>query len=178
MKHQSKCWSLNSELKCTLILQSLFRWSRPSQVNGALEFYSIYLSHDGAEPILAYNSSELFEDHTLRNLTPGTAYTVTLAVSSSLLSSFHWRCHIYLHINVLVCVCSCKGLHRRWVHVKPSQPGSDWGEHTRGCPSATGHPFVPTCCQRQLATSWFFQVPNVCRRVCRYSNKHSHKYIT
>ncbi|KAA8595473.1 hypothetical protein FQN60_010764, partial [Etheostoma spectabile] len=57
----------------------LVEWSRPSQVNGALEFYSIFLSHDGAVPVLAYNSSKLFEDHTLRNLTPGTAYTITLA---------------------------------------------------------------------------------------------------
>ncbi|TDH17235.1 hypothetical protein EPR50_G00006290 [Perca flavescens] len=56
----------------------LVEWSRPSQVNGVLEFYSILLSHDGAVPVLAYNSSELFEDHTLRNLTPGTAYTITL----------------------------------------------------------------------------------------------------
>uniref|UniRef100_A0A3P8RYW1 Usherin n=1 Tax=Amphiprion percula TaxID=161767 RepID=A0A3P8RYW1_AMPPE len=54
-------------------------WSRPSQTNGVLEFYSIFLSHDGAEPVLAYNSSELLEDHTLRNLTPGTTYTITLA---------------------------------------------------------------------------------------------------
>ncbi|XP_044201958.1 usherin [Thunnus albacares] len=57
----------------------LVEWSRPSQVNGVLEFYSIFLSHGGLEPVLAYNSSGLFEDHTLRNLTPGTAYTVTLA---------------------------------------------------------------------------------------------------
>uniref|UniRef100_UPI0037E7E888 usherin n=1 Tax=Semicossyphus pulcher TaxID=241346 RepID=UPI0037E7E888 len=57
----------------------LVEWSRPSQVNGVLEFYSLFLSHDGADPLLAYNSSELFEDHTLRNLTPGTAYTITLA---------------------------------------------------------------------------------------------------
>uniref|UniRef100_A0A672FK37 Usher syndrome 2A (autosomal recessive, mild) n=1 Tax=Salarias fasciatus TaxID=181472 RepID=A0A672FK37_SALFA len=54
-------------------------WSRPTQINGVLEFYSIFLSHDGAEPVLAYNSSELFEDCTLRNLTPGTTYTITLA---------------------------------------------------------------------------------------------------
>lgn len=67
--------------ECIVIVLSLFRWSRPSQVNGALEFYSIFLSHDGAEPVLAYNSTELFEDHTLRNLTPGTYYTITLAVS-------------------------------------------------------------------------------------------------
>ncbi|XP_047436500.1 usherin [Mugil cephalus] len=54
-------------------------WSRPSQINGVLEFYSIFLSRDGAEPVLAHNTSELFEDHTLRNLTPGTAYTITVA---------------------------------------------------------------------------------------------------
>ncbi|XP_068597953.1 usherin [Brachionichthys hirsutus] len=57
----------------------LVEWSRPSQVNGVLEFYSIFLSLDGADPVVAYNSSELLEDHTLRNLTPGTAYTITLA---------------------------------------------------------------------------------------------------
>lgn len=59
-----------------------FRWTRPSQVNGVLEFYSIFLSRDGAEPVLAYNSSDLFEDHTLRNLTPGSIYTVAVSVSS------------------------------------------------------------------------------------------------
>ncbi|KAM4744035.1 usherin isoform 2-T2 [Anableps anableps] len=54
-------------------------WSRPSQINGVLKFYSILLSHDGSEPILAYNSSELAEEHTLRSLTPGTFYSVTVA---------------------------------------------------------------------------------------------------
>ncbi|KAK2920361.1 hypothetical protein Q8A73_002565 [Channa argus] len=57
----------------------LVEWSRPSLVNGILEFYSIFLSRDGAEPVLVYNSSELFEDHTLRNLTPGTVYTIAVA---------------------------------------------------------------------------------------------------
>uniref|UniRef100_A0A4W6FW95 Usherin n=1 Tax=Lates calcarifer TaxID=8187 RepID=A0A4W6FW95_LATCA len=57
----------------------LVEWSRPSQVNGALEFYSIFLSRDGARPVLVYNTSELFEDHTLRNLTPGTTYSITVA---------------------------------------------------------------------------------------------------
>lgn len=60
-----------------------FRWARPSQVNGVLEFYSIFLSRDGAEPVLAYNSSDLFEDHTLRNLTPGSIYTIRVSVSPS-----------------------------------------------------------------------------------------------
>nr|XP_014268858.2 usherin [Maylandia zebra] len=54
-------------------------WSHPSQINGVLEFYLIFLSHDSAERVLAYNSSEVFEDYTLRNLTPGTLYTITVA---------------------------------------------------------------------------------------------------
>ncbi|XP_029354432.1 usherin [Echeneis naucrates] len=57
----------------------LVEWSRPSQVNGVLEFYSIFLSHDGEQPVVAYNSSERLEDHTLRNLIPGTTYTITVA---------------------------------------------------------------------------------------------------
>ncbi|KAM6979899.1 usherin [Aplochiton taeniatus] len=55
------------------------QWSRPTQVNGMLEFYSLYQSSEGEEPALVYNSMELFEDHTLRDLTPGTAYSFTLA---------------------------------------------------------------------------------------------------
>ncbi|XP_077419247.1 usherin isoform X1 [Vanacampus margaritifer] len=57
----------------------LVEWSRPSQLNGVLEFYSIFVSQDGAEPTQVHNSSKLVEDHTLRNLTPGTAYAVTVA---------------------------------------------------------------------------------------------------
>ncbi|KAM4602923.1 usherin [Polymixia lowei] len=57
----------------------LVEWSHPSQVNGVLESYLLFLSRDEAEPVLAYNSSELFEDHTFRNLIPGTAYAITLA---------------------------------------------------------------------------------------------------
>ncbi|MED6271244.1 hypothetical protein CHARACLAT_018192 [Characodon lateralis] len=55
------------------------RWSRPSQINGVLKFYSIFLSHDGSEPMLTYNSSDLAEEHTLHNLTPGKSYSVTVA---------------------------------------------------------------------------------------------------
>ncbi|XP_061735051.1 usherin isoform X2 [Nerophis ophidion] len=57
----------------------LVEWSRPSPVNGVLQFYSIFLSHGTSEPILVYNSSERVEDHTLRNLNPGTAYTIKVA---------------------------------------------------------------------------------------------------
>lgn len=57
------------------------RWSRPSQVNGVLQFYAIFVSQDGAEPTVVHNSSKLVEEHTLRNLTPGTAYDITVAVS-------------------------------------------------------------------------------------------------
>uniref|UniRef100_A0A3Q2FNI0 Usherin-like n=1 Tax=Cyprinodon variegatus TaxID=28743 RepID=A0A3Q2FNI0_CYPVA len=54
-------------------------WSRPSQINGVLKSYSVFLSQDGSEPMLAFNSSELTEEHTLRSLTPGTSYSVTVA---------------------------------------------------------------------------------------------------
>nr|XP_057944950.1 usherin isoform X3 [Doryrhamphus excisus] len=57
----------------------LVEWSRPSQVNGVLEFYSIFLSQGASEPTLVYNSSKHVEDHTLRNLSPGTAYTISVA---------------------------------------------------------------------------------------------------
>lgn len=81
-----------------------FRWSRPTQVNGVLEFYSIFLSHDGVEPVLVYNSSELFEEHTLRNLTPGTAYTVTLSVSA-----FPQHRGLFTFRRSLSCVCPSQG---------------------------------------------------------------------
>lgn len=104
-------FSLKSEFGYIIIwiFLSLSRWSRPSQVNGALEFYSIFLSHDGAEPVLAYNSSELFEDHTLRNLTPGTAYTITLAVSPLTLASY------------FICIVTFSHTLMCYVHVRPAQ---------------------------------------------------------
>lgn len=79
------------------------RWARPSQVNGVLEFYSIFLSRDGAEPVLAYNSSDLFEDHTLRNLTPGSIYIITVSVSPSYNrgTTFKMIC-IPTHINTIM----------------------------------------------------------------------------
>lgn len=63
------------------VLLCITRWSRPSQVNGVLQFYAIFVSQDGAEPTVVHNSSKLVEEHTLRNLTPGTAYDITVAVS-------------------------------------------------------------------------------------------------
>lgn len=131
---------------------SLSRWSRPSQVNGVLEFYSIFLSHDDAEPVLAYNSSDLFEDYTLRNLTPGTAYIITLAVSPSLLHHI-LSCKIPVNASVFHYVCLMSGLHGGRVYLEPTEPGSDRGEHPRECSCATGHSFVPTCIQHQLDTS-------------------------
>ncbi|XP_061670381.1 usherin isoform X4 [Syngnathoides biaculeatus] len=57
----------------------LVEWSRPFQVNGVLEFYSVFVAQGETELTIVHNSSELAEDHTLRNLTPGTAYTITVA---------------------------------------------------------------------------------------------------
>nr|XP_061796460.1 usherin-like [Nerophis lumbriciformis] len=57
----------------------LVEWTRPSEINGVLKSYSIFVSEGGAEHAIVHNSSELVEDHTLRNLTPGTAYNITVA---------------------------------------------------------------------------------------------------
>lgn len=125
----------------------LSRWSRPTQVNGVLEFYSIFLSRDGSEPVLVYNSSELLEDHTLRGLTPGRAYAITLAVSDSSCvlseprSGLHWR------------RVSLSGLHRGRLHAQPSRPGSHGGEQPGGRSRTSGDAFVPTRRQRELDAS-------------------------
>ncbi|KPP71102.1 usherin-like, partial [Scleropages formosus] len=55
------------------------QWSAPLEVNGVLEFYTLYLAAHGEEPIAVYNSSELFQDHTLRNLIPGSTYFIQIA---------------------------------------------------------------------------------------------------
>ncbi|XP_030630773.1 LOW QUALITY PROTEIN: usherin [Chanos chanos] len=59
------------------------QWAKPLEVNGLLEFYMLYQSVPGqSEPAVVYNSSELFEDHTLRNLVPGTTYLFQIAACS------------------------------------------------------------------------------------------------
>ncbi|MFT7813012.1 usherin [Arapaima gigas] len=55
------------------------QWSAPLEVNGVLESYILYSATQGEEPIVVYNSSELFEDHTLRNLVPGSTYFIQIA---------------------------------------------------------------------------------------------------
>lgn len=136
------------------------RWSHPSQINGVLEFYLIFLSHDNAERVLAYNSSEVFEDYTLRNLTPGTLYTITVAVSPLRLNfdfQFVRLYHIHSYVIVYVCACVCvcmAGLYRRWMYFKSTKPGSDWREHPWKCPCTTGHSFVPQYAQCHLDSYW------------------------
>ncbi|XP_072555094.1 usherin isoform X5 [Paramormyrops kingsleyae] len=55
------------------------QWTAPSEANGVLEYYALYVSTPGVEPLVACNSSELFEDHTLYGLVPGTTYTFQIA---------------------------------------------------------------------------------------------------
>ncbi len=57
------------------------------EVNGLLEFYTLYQSALGEELAVVYNSSELFEDYTVRNLVPGSTYLFQIAVRSC--SLFH-----------------------------------------------------------------------------------------
>ncbi|XP_066526697.1 usherin [Hoplias malabaricus] len=55
------------------------QWMAPLEVNGVLEFYALYQTVPGEEPTVVYNSSELFQDHTVRNLIPGTTYLFQIA---------------------------------------------------------------------------------------------------
>lgn len=66
---------------CVLSLV-FFRWAAPMEVNGLLEFYTLYQSALGEELAVIYNSSELFEDYTVRNLIPGSTYLFQIAVRS------------------------------------------------------------------------------------------------
>ncbi|KAJ0056625.1 hypothetical protein NL108_010576 [Boleophthalmus pectinirostris] len=74
----------------------LVEWARPSQVNGVLESYSIFVSADDG-PVLVHNSTDLTEEYTLRNLTPGTAYNITVAVSF----------HLFLFVTIISGVYDC-----------------------------------------------------------------------
>ncbi|KAF5890052.1 usherin isoform X1, partial [Clarias magur] len=55
------------------------RWSSPPEVNGQLQFYTLYQDVPGEEPVVLYNSSQLFEDHTLQDLLPGSTYLFQIA---------------------------------------------------------------------------------------------------
>ncbi|XP_030233283.1 usherin [Gadus morhua] len=57
----------------------LVEWSRPTQVNGVLTSYVVYLSREGAGPQPVYNTTHLRESHTLQHLRPGSTYTVSVA---------------------------------------------------------------------------------------------------
>ncbi|TRY59648.1 hypothetical protein DNTS_027391, partial [Danionella cerebrum] len=55
------------------------QWAAPVEVNGLLEFYTLHQSFSGEVPLVIYNSSELFEDFTVRNLVPGSTYLFQIA---------------------------------------------------------------------------------------------------
>ncbi|XP_070624945.1 usherin-like [Bos indicus] len=58
------------------------QWKQPRKVNGILERYMLYISnhtHDFTVWDVIYNSTELFQDHTLQYLLPGNKYLIKLA---------------------------------------------------------------------------------------------------
>ncbi|XP_062863133.1 usherin [Trichomycterus rosablanca] len=59
------------------------RWTAPLEVNGQLEFYTLYQAVSGEEPSVVYNSSKMSEDHSLRNLVPGTTYQFQIAACTA-----------------------------------------------------------------------------------------------
>ena len=83
-------------LECMMIIMLFFfipRWKQPRKVNGILERYMLYISnhtHDFTVWDVIYNSTELFQDHTLQYLLPGNKYLIKLAVSS--LYFYHFVC--------------------------------------------------------------------------------------
>jgi len=85
---------------CVLSLV-FFRWAAPVEVNGLLEFYTLYQSALGEEPAVIYNSSELFEDYTVRNLIPGSTYLFQIAVRSCSLVSPHTHTNDKKWLNML-----------------------------------------------------------------------------
>ncbi|ELK32172.1 Usherin [Myotis davidii] len=57
------------------------QWKQPRKLNGILERYLLYISnhmHDFTVWDVVYNSTELFQDHTLQHLLPGTKYLLKL----------------------------------------------------------------------------------------------------
>ncbi|KFO25414.1 Usherin [Fukomys damarensis] len=57
------------------------QWKQPQKLNGILERYVLYVSnhtYDFTVWTVIYNSSELLQDHVLRDLTPGNRYRVKL----------------------------------------------------------------------------------------------------
>ncbi|XP_072265966.1 usherin isoform X2 [Pyxicephalus adspersus] len=61
------------------------KWKEPEIIIGNLERYLLYITKDVTnssawDPV--YNSTELFQDHTIQGLTPGTTYFIKLAACS------------------------------------------------------------------------------------------------
>ncbi|EQB78597.1 hypothetical protein CB1_001073090 [Camelus ferus] len=57
------------------------QWKQPRKVNGILERYVLYISnhtHDFTVWDVIYNSTELFQDHVLQHLLPGSKYLIKL----------------------------------------------------------------------------------------------------
>lgn len=71
-------------MRIIMLYFSIPRWKQPRKLNGILERYLLYISnhmHDFTVWDVVYNSTELFQDHTLQYLLPGTKYLLKLGVS-------------------------------------------------------------------------------------------------
>jgi len=63
-------------------------WETPDQLNGVLERYIVYVSTiEGDQGIVMYNNSDLFTDYTITDLTAGSNYYISVAVSTIHLNS-------------------------------------------------------------------------------------------
>ena len=58
------------------------QWTEPDQPNGILERYVLYVSEQSGEAGReVYNTTDLFKDYVITDLTAGTLYYVSVAVS-------------------------------------------------------------------------------------------------
>lgn len=71
-------------MRIIMLYFSMPRWKEPGKLNGILERYLLYISNHTCDFTIwdvIYNSTELFQDHTLQYLLPGTRYLLKLGVS-------------------------------------------------------------------------------------------------
>ncbi|XP_053315134.1 usherin [Spea bombifrons] len=59
------------------------QWNEPEAVNGVLERYMIHISKDNSSWDVAYNSTELFLDYTIRRLSPGSTHFIRISACTA-----------------------------------------------------------------------------------------------
>lgn len=89
------------------------RWAQPTQLNGVLQRYLLYVSVDNSSVgQLVYNNSDFFTDYIIPDLEAGTQYFIRAGVSSFkvVLLKYYiliYQCRRIIHLLVhftLICI--------------------------------------------------------------------------